>query len=594
MASGNKRLVFNSLERAVSTDHNRLQSFLAHDSHEFARHLVSREIGGDFYNFPGMQAPYTALPPSSDFLIPHDCVSGLMVRPDNATGMLVDPGVAAFFVPAFPNATADDSKYIYVSDPGVSSLATLPFVANAGPGVRWDIIECQPTESLLESNSRDIYNPATGQFTNGTVPKVRAGTLTYRIRSGSAGGGIPNPDSAWLPLAAVHVRSDATGYSNCDVYDIRPLVNERCSYSPAHPKALPANTTNNAGFRLVLEEAELTPRNILTSSRALEGYWRGHFGGYWSGGIISRNMPASSAAGFTVVTGAAAPYFDPAEAENQSSTFSIAGDDRFTIGAFFPRGYPRWVRYSESPLTAGVTNHLRKTGRLPNGPRGLLWLTKDAGRANGMILPNTPPTILGETEDAWGHVLCEGCTNSTTDFFPAVGGRASKQFMFMPWSVTRATGVTPTARTKVCSAVNLAVGTTTTNAGNTLTSIDWTLNRTYPIPPYARAIYVSLNVLIVGGTAADEYIPLGGYLSLSNPGVAAPGFTIDFSGQSQFSFMTGNIWNYQGGFWLPLLTSSDFDNDSAGGNGMALSLLIGHNLPPNAVTGILTLEGYQL
>jgi hypothetical protein len=526
MASGNKRLVFNTLERAVSTDHNRLQSFLANDSHEFARHLVNREIGGDFYNFPGLQAPYTALPPSSDFLVPHDCVSGLMVRPDNATGMLVDPGVAAFFVPAFPNATADDSKYVYVSDPGVSSLATLPFVVNAGPGVRWDIIECQPTESLIESSSRDTYNPANGQFTNSSLAKVRAGTLTYRIRSGSAGGGIPNVDSAWMPLAAVHVRADATGYSNCDVYDIRPLVNERCAWSPAPPKSLPANTTNNAGFRLVFEEAEFSPRNILTSSRVLEGYWRSHFGGFYSGGVVRRNMPAASAADFTDAATAEAPYFDPSEAENHSSAFSIAGDDRFTIGAFFPRGYPRWVRYSESPLTAGVTNHLRKTGRLPNSPRGLLWLTKDAGRNNGMILPNAPPTVLGETENAWGHVLCEGCTNGTTDFFPAVGGRASKQFMFMPWSVTRASVATPTARTKVCSGLNLPLGTVTTNAGNTLTTIDWTITRAYPIPPYARAIYVSLTVLITGTATSDEYFPLGGYLSLSNAGVAAPGHTI--------------------------------------------------------------------
>lgn len=598
MGSGNKRVVFNNLERAVSSDLNRAQSMLAADGHEFNRHLVNREIVGDFYNFPGLQAPYTAVPPSSDFLIPHDCVSGLMVRPDNATGLLVDPGVAGFFVSAFLNGTADDSDYIQVSDPGVVALGTLPFTPNGGPGVRWDIVECQPTEALLESASRDIYNPANGQFTNGSVQKVRGGALTYRIRSGTQGGGIPNPDSAWLPLAAVHVRADATGFSNCDVYDIRPLVGERCPWSPAHPKALPTDAVSSVGYRLVLEEAELSTRNILTSSRALEGYFRGHFGGYWSGGNIRRNTPSVDLATFggTANGQPNTPWFDPGDTANRSSSYSIAGDDLFTIGAFFPRGYPRWVRYSQTALAAGVANHLRKSGRLPQGPRGLLWLVHQGGRRNGSIVPGvgTPPTVLGETEGAWGHVVCEGVTNGTTDFFPAVGGRASKQFMVMPWSVTRASGATPTARTKVCTAINLPAAVVTTNVGNTLTTLDWTITRSYPIPPYARAIYVSLTVLITGGTAADEYLPLGGYLSLSSAGVAAPGHTIDWSGQAQFSFMTGNVWNYQGGFWLPLLTAGEFDNDEATGNSMALSLIIGHNLAPTSVSGLLTLEGYQL
>lgn len=598
MGSGNPRIITNTRERALSTDLNRTESFMTYDSHEFSRHLVNREIGGDFYNFPGMQAPYTALPPSSDFLIPHDCLSGLMVRPDNATGLLIDPGEAAFFVPAFANATADDSKYVYVSSPGITSIGDLPFTTNAGPGIRWDIVECQPTEVLTESQSRDIYNPANGQFTSSLVEKVRRGSLTFRIRSGTAGGGIPNPDSAWMPLAAVHVRTDATGFNNCDVYDIRPLVNERCAWSPAHPKSLPTSSGASIGYRLVLPEAEFNLRNVLINGRALEGYFRGHFGGYWSGGAIRRNMPAASLAAFggTNQTDPNVPYFNPEATENKSASYSIAGDDRFTIGAFFPRGYPRWVRYSELALSPSASNHLRKTGRLPQGPRGLLWLVKDGGRANGAITPSigVAPAVLGETEGAWGHVVCEGATNGTTEFMPACNGRASNQFMYPVYSVTVASGATPTSRSKPFTSLTLANGTVTTNGGGTLSSIDFTIVRSYPIPPYARAIYVKFNLLVVGTGPTDDVTPAGAYLSLSTPGNPGPGCSVEWQASGGKTSLSSDSWVWDGGFWIPLYASGGFDEDGSGGATAHLSFLIGHNVAPLAVIGQASLEGYQL
>jgi hypothetical protein len=598
MGSGDPRIVINPLERAVSTDHNRAQSFLAKDAHEYARHLVNREISGDFYNFPGLQAPYTALPPSSDFLIPHDCVSGLMVRPDNATGMLVDPGVAAFFVPAFPNATADDSKYIYVSDPGVSSLATLPFVANAGPGVRWDIIECQPTESLLESNSRDIYTPATGQFTNGTVPKVRAGTLTYRIRSGSAGGGIPNPDSAWLPLAAVHVRSDATGYSNCDVYDIRPLVGERCPWSPNSFAALPIPGSSVPGYRLELYEAEFAfaPATAGVNGKALGGYFRSHYGGYWSGGALRRNTPSNNLANFgaTTADGGSFQYFNPQTTENRSSAYSIAGDDRFLVGAFFPRGYPRWVRYSQAALSPSSANRLRKTGRLPQGPRGILWITNDVVFGNGVIAPVAAPTALGETDLCMGHPVVEGFTNGTTEFYPAIGGTHDKKFSLPIFQATTPGVGSVSLANPVTSVFDIA-GTVLVQGA--LAAARITFSPTYPqVPPYARAVQLRVQFTINYANGSPTPVAItGATANVNSPDKAYQIEHEAFSGLTRDNGGGTEVFTYDGTIWVPLFTPPTWDDSDISGPGpINVTFVIGSTVVSTGGTATATVVGYQL
>lgn len=591
MGAGNKYVKINSLERAVSTDFNRMQSLGEADSHEFSRHLVNREIAGDFYNFPGMAAPYTALPAANQFLIPHDCLSGLMVRPDNATGLLIDPGEGAFFVPAFSGATPDDSKYVYVSSAGVSNVGDLPFVANGGPGIRWDIVECQPTDLLLESSSRDTYNPANGQFVNALVDKVRGGALTFRIRAGTQGAGIPDPDPAWMPLAAVHVRADATGFTNCDVYDIRPLVSERCVWSPNTPLSPP--TGESIGCRMVLYESEMTP--VFTAGvngLGLGGYFRGHFGGYWTGGRIRRNMPASSTASFGA-TAAADPntsYFNAEAAQNKSASFSIAGDDTFTVCAFFPRGYPRWVRYSETSLAPAASNHLRKSGRLPQGPRGLLWVEHAPATKSGLLV-GTPPTVLGETAGAWGHVVVEGLTNGTTDFYPARGGVAGQTFWHSAYQITAASGATPTARTRICTGQNLPAAVVTTNGGGTASSLDFSLLRQHPIPPYARSVHLTVEILIIGTAATDEILPQAAYTYMVTG--SDTGTPVNMSVSSGRADNTPNTWRYTGVIEVPLIPQGNFDSGVTAGT-QKLSVIISHGAGIASLTGLAFVEGYTI
>jgi hypothetical protein len=596
MGSGNPRIVLNTRERAVSTDINRAQSLVVKDSHEYLRHLINREIAGDFYNFPGLQAPYTALPPSSDFLIPHDCISGLMVRPDNAGGLLIDPGEAAFFVPAFPNATADDSKYICVSDAGVASLATLPFVPNGGPGIRWDIVECQPTEALLESSSRDIYDTTTGQFTTSVVPKVRAGQLTYRMRQGTPGGGIPNPDSAWMPLAAIHVRTDSTGFSNCDVYDIRPLVNERCPQAVADFRGPPVAGSTTPGYRLILDEAEISfaPTTAGINGKAIGGYFRSRYGGYWSGGALRRNTPSASLADFGVTTadGGSFAFFNPQTTANRSSAYSIAGDDRFTVGAFFPRGYPRWVRYSQTSLTPAVGNRLRTTGRLPQGPRGILWIAKDAGFGNGICLPVAPPSAMGETESSFGHVVCEGLTDGTTEFYPAIGGGADRKFSFPMFDVARASGGTPTAATQFNNGFILP-GTGTENVGVSL-SLDIPFSRSYPVPPYARAVLMQVEADLTFAFTQGTIVFRGAFMTAASG--TSPGVMVPLELGTISVEPVGNHILVRGSVWIPLFTNARFDDSTVSGPAIQqLSLIFAtFNDSTTNITVFGNIVGYQL
>lgn len=435
MGSGNRRVIFNTRERDVSTDHNRLQDMSAAATHELGRGLVNRDQRGSTGTCPGVNSPLESLPPSSDFLVPHDCWSGYMVVPDNDQSLLITPGEAGFYVPAFPNASADDSKYVMISTTGVKTLGVLTFLANGGAGVRWDIVECQPTEVLEESSSRDIYNTTTGLFTPATVEKVRAGSMTFRIRRGTAGAGIPDIDSAWMPLAACHIRTDATGFSNSDLYDIRPLVEERVPLGVRPPLAPPVSVF---GYRSVLSEATISTVGSLAgiNGLAMGGYALGAFGGYYSGGYLANNLPAVNLANFgdVAATGAAFPFLNFEDATKRSAAFALVSNAVFTIGAFFPRGYSRWVRYSEVALAASVSTRLKTAGRVPNGPRGLIMAIAGADAAgtisrNGMIGPVPLPTHVGETQNCFGHVIGYAVSGTAgNDVYPPRGGNKAQKF----------------------------------------------------------------------------------------------------------------------------------------------------------------------
>ncbi len=591
MGSGNTREIINTLERAVSNDFNRGWSFGVKDTHELVRNR-NRAPRGDFFRNPGVDAVYTAAVGAGDHIVAQDCLYGLMVRPDNATFLLVDPGEAGFFVAAFPNSSSDDSDYIAIADAGLTDPAILTFLANAGPGIRWDIVECQPTEILAVggSSSRDIYNPATGQFTPTTVEKVRQGVLTYRIRRGVQGAGVPNPDPDWMPLAAVHVRTDSTSFLNSDVYDLRPLISERVDWSSLPHISTPEGQTS---YRVELYEAEINVE-IDTEHQSC-GYFRSHYGGYHSGGVLRCNTPASSAANFGVTTRLGSSYarFNWHNAANRSASFTTGADHLIVMAAVFPRGYPRWVRYSQAALVPDATNRLKVSGRLPQGPRGILVVvdaTASTHFENGVILgtgTSILPATFGEVggQTMYGHAVAAAVwDDSASRAFPGLGGTTDKKYSFTDW--ISATVYQP--------AVSLDLGVLTgVLPGPPVWTLGGTIVQTETIVPrWARAILIEVDILFPVAAAPGIVNMLRVIAGISGP--TAPGFTVAWN-QSHVTYDADEVGTIElrGTFWMPLWRQDPFDGTGGPATGISFEGIATVGKLSGVPTGTMKIRGYQ-
>jgi hypothetical protein len=141
MPSGAKELVINSLERAVSTDINRLQKFSNQYRAELMRALLNTSFGTDDSQSGGQYTPgsnsVTGTPVSSEI------ISGLLVQPQIGNfNVLVTPG---FVWMLNPDGAPDDSPYKEVLDAGVPAAGTLTMSTNVSVSIRIDVIECQLT-----------------------------------------------------------------------------------------------------------------------------------------------------------------------------------------------------------------------------------------------------------------------------------------------------------------------------------------------------------------------------------------------------------------------------------------------------------------
>lgn len=384
-----RRLVHNTREQLLSNDHNRAQSFSAAGRENLLRALYN-DLRQGFYSFPGWAVPRTAL----EAPLAADVYSGLMVRVDNATSLLIDPGVMTAWI---GTTDPDGSSLALVVDPGVQTLGQLTFTANGGGFPRLDVIECSVSQVVTEQSNRNIFDPGSGIFVPALVDKVVEARLTYRIRLGTPGGGYPGNAAGWLPLAVACVQPGAANFSQVDFWDVRPLVEERIGIGTQ-----PSGTLQFASHRAC--EYSL----IDTGSQGLEGYSDAVFGGYAAGGDF-RKSSASSLAQFNGVAapngGEAARFYWNA-AENHAAGFAMPVAGYVYLAAVFPAGLPRWVRYSQ----AAISPH---ASRLPRGPRGILVVTNTAPLADGYFAAVNLPTSSGFTSAAPGVLLAIGVTASS-------------------------------------------------------------------------------------------------------------------------------------------------------------------------------------
>ncbi len=368
MSQGDKRLVQNIRERIVSADLNDLQTIAAAEKAELLRSLYDDRVA-DWYLAPGLQVPIASSSPSLAF----DVYGGLMVKPDSAGYFLVQGGVAGFLLPT--GLGTYDSPYRVVVDPGVVTPGSLPFTSNAGGGApRWDVVECQPVDTLLAQESRYIFNPGTGIASPEVVDKIRAMRLTYRVRLGTPGGGFPGLAAGWAPLAVVCAPAGSSSLLTSDVWDVRPLVRERTR------RSFPVDASTGDGYA---PNTAADYRMLTTSENRWNGISEAEFNGYVAGGQLLRSTPSQlSQFGATTPTGGRFGSFNIDLSDNQSN-YLPGSNAGFYLVALFPYLLPRWQRYSQVAIGSG---------RVPTGPRGILVATNTVPKTNGIVTGVAMPT----------------------------------------------------------------------------------------------------------------------------------------------------------------------------------------------------------
>ncbi len=375
MSQGDKRLIWNLRERIVSADLLRAQALAAAEKAGLLRSFYN-DVAGDWWSAGGLETPVVSSSPS----LAGDVYGGLMVQPDNAAYYLVTPGAVGVLEPS--GLGADDNPYRVIVDPGVATAGVLPFTSNAaGASPRWDVIECQPADRVLEQQTRDIYNPATGVASPVLVDKVSAGQLNYRVRVGTVGAGFPGVAAGWLPLSVACVPAGSSSLLTSDLWDVRPLVRER-----VRPNSVDLGGPVGSSPVVACEYRHRA------AADAVFNQWVGTsesvFNGYQVGGILDRSTPSTLAQfGSTAASGGRAGVVNGDLADNKS-TFSLTSGGLVYVAAVFPALLPRWQRYSQVPVGSG---------RVPSGPRGILLVTTTPPAANGLYsgLPMPTAAVFG-------------------------------------------------------------------------------------------------------------------------------------------------------------------------------------------------------
>lgn len=609
MSSGDKRLIWNSRERALSTDLNNAEGFAAQQRATMFRssHGVRFNAGGDNINLPGGQRYSSFI--GTDTSDKHDCLAGLMVRPDAAVFLLIDEGMGGFNVTnaSFPGVTADDSPYIMVRSPGVTSITQLTFTANGGAGVRYDVVECQPVDTLISSSSRDIFDPVTGLFTPAIVEKVRQATLTFRIRLGTDGAGITAANNDWMPLAVIGTPNTAIGFTQCDVWDVRNLLETRAVVQRGSAKTL--SQLSVGAIQHMRELFIFTSAATATGTAdGLEGrgYFMSEFQGQQIGGLIHKNVgnalvPANFAGGNVPESGEYAA-FDPADTENQSSAGIAAPTASRTLAlcCLFPSGYTRWVRYSQSSITAQTDpTNSDVTGRQPNTANGTL-IVADLGSIspnlpNGVILDATGVLWPAQMDAAstlnnwgvlWGYAELE---NVSADIMMPV---ATAGDLKCTWA-TALNGVN-TNSPQISMATGAIAATTVVSA--TYQPGDGGL---VDMPIHARAVLMTLRLTVLFdtiGAGVEDIIQISTVLAGSSDNTRqyhVGGFSNQLFKVTDND--TASIIQLEQNLWVPVYSASDYN--LAGGPDTEIEVRV--NMPSavaliSSIVGTLFIRGYQL
>jgi hypothetical protein len=416
MSSAGKELIVNPLERALSGDIVRLQNFSQAMMSEMMRAILDTGQGSDDESAAGSWSQNTSQgnPAWAEVL------SGLVFTPVvGGTSSAVSAGAMFMYDPDTIPST-DDSQYKYLLDPGTTSALTpsLTLTANASGSIRVDVLECarvQP-DTVVETDSRDVFNTVTGTFAAAAVNKVSQGQLQYRIRTGTAGAGFPGTAAGWMPIAVMSVPTGTTTWDTVTVWDVRPLLNDRIFTPWNTSRALPVYT-----------------RLDFSSNTATSGQYRANgfveasatLGTRRLGGWLERGSPGVDHAG----------YVDFYDSANQESGYAFpAGMSFLYLVTMF--SLPRWARYTDASF--GV--------RQPRSPRGIPILSATGplhwtgSQSAGIVLP----AVFGFAGAASTSGVCIGAVykTSSSTFTSITSSNRAQSPNANPASLANATGVT--------------------------------------------------------------------------------------------------------------------------------------------------------
>jgi hypothetical protein len=360
--SGQKRMVINTRERAVSTDENRGLGFTAAYLVDAMHHLFDGVVFGTNGSLNRGNAAQNQIGAAGPIGTPlaGTILGGLMVTcPTGGTELAVTPGAALLAdvdgLTGSPEATAHDAddsfaKLVVDRDGILAGSGSLVLTANSSGDIRVDVVELRRKPEVIETANRDIYDETTGLFTSTLVTKVAgAESFEYRIRLGTSGAGLPANVQGWMPICVIGVPDGTTDFDACTLYDVRPLGRDRIG-----PFTDPDDDAPQAQSNLFTD--------VLSSATAFDdirlyGTFKSNIAGYRIGGRLT-----------SVVGGADVDYLELESSSDHYSSDLNKGTPSAPgwrpLWLMFPGGLPRWVRYSKANIAP-------YGGRIPWTHRGV-------------------------------------------------------------------------------------------------------------------------------------------------------------------------------------------------------------------------------
>lgn len=355
---GSKSIIHNTRERVLSGDHNREQAVHDQMLAEFFRNMFDAEYELD------VKGGVEAFGIGDESLPRATIIAGIRPRPEVGTiNLFIEPGMICIVDDPLPNA--DESRQAFVVDPGVQTNGLLTLTAGSGGSIRIDVIECQRIELVIETDSRDIFDPSSGTFMPTLINKVKTGRLAYRIRTGTPGLGFPGIAAGWLPLAVCSVPAGATTWNDVTLWDVRPLAHERVLQ--------PFNARSNLNH--------VHRHNVATDITTAPAEVRVR-------GVVDMAYRTYRAGGQLIHPGTTNQWLNIADTTLWASGLASA-NGQWNLYLVFPFGLPRWVQYC--PFSAGI--------REPRGLRGIPVISRWTAQYDGR-----PRTAIAQTP-AWTGLL---------------------------------------------------------------------------------------------------------------------------------------------------------------------------------------------